>query len=364
MTGQTTYPMIYASPRRDCALNVPLVGISKVLWSVPLDLERPEFFPCVLIWDGNPVVCMLSGFAVFNKDGQLLFKREKHNASPAAIANGLLYYENRATYLDAVDLKNTLVINKADFSVAPNGEFNVTLFWPREKDYVGCSFSPYYEEVIPTVIARRSVYGERLSVWGEQFKGASMLWPLAVPDLNLLLVSVNNSVILMDLEQQNETGRFNVPIPEMSDWSSGPKGELCILGNDSNGKAIIGMSMDGKLLWCLHLDGDTDRWVTRQPPVQAGNGRIYAITDKKIIALMDGKILWQYEPKAGEVRNGSSLPDGSLLVASGETLLHLGTDGNLIGQLAVGQALLSPPVADADGHVYMTTKTHLVKIGP
>ena len=124
------------------------------------------------------------------------------------------------------------------------------------------------------------------------------------------------------------------------------------------------MSMDGKLLWCLHIDGDTDRWVTRQPPVQAGNGRIYAITDKKIIALMDGKILWQYEPKAGEVRNGSSLPDGSLLVASGETLLHLGTDGNLIGQLAVGQALLSPPVADADGHVYMTTKTHLVKIGP
>jgi hypothetical protein len=238
------------------------------------------------------------------------------------------------------------------------------LFWPREKDYVGCSFSPYYEEVIPTVIARRSVYGERLSVWGEQFSGASMLWPLAIPDLNLLLVSVNNSVILLDLEQQNETGRFNVGLPKLTDWSSGPKGDLCILGYDSNGKAVLGMSPAGELLWCLHFDDDTDQWVTRQPPVQAGNGRVYAITDKKIIALKDGKVLWQFEPNTGEVRNGSSLPDGSLLVASGETLLHLGTEGKVLGHVAVGQELLSPPVVDAEGYVYMTTKTHIVKIGP
>jgi hypothetical protein len=364
MTGQTTYPMIYGSPRRDCALNVPIAGISKVIWAVPLNLEMTEFFPRVLIWEGNPVACMHTSFGVFTKDGQFLFKREKHNGSPAAIANGLLYHENRGTYLDAVDLKNQLVLEHASFGVAPNGEFNVTLFWPREKDYVGCSFSPYYEEVIPTVIVRRGSYTEHLGIWGEDFKGASQLWPLAIPDLNLLLVSVNNTVICMDIEKQEETGRFDVAVPKMTDWSSDPKGNLCILGEDSNGKVIIGMSSSGEELWRLNFAGEEDRWTYYQPPIQAGDGRIYALTNKRILAIKDGKFLGQHEPKTGEVRHGASLPDGSVLVVSGETLLHLGPEGKVLGQLAVGAQILSPPVADAQGFVYITTKANLVKIGP
>ena len=364
MTGQTTYPMVYGSPRRDCALNVPVSRVSKMIWSVPLGLEMTEFFPRVLIWEGNPVALMHSSFGVFDKDGKFLFKREKHGASPAAIANGLLYHENRGTYLEAVDLKNQLVLEHGSFAVAPNGEFRVTLFWPREKDYVGCSFSPYYEEVIPTVMSRIASYTERLSLWGNDYKGPSQLFPLAIPDLNLLLVSVNNTVICTDLEQQEETGRFNIGVPKIQDWSASPKGDLCILGSDSNGKVVLRMSPTGELLWCLHIDGDTDEWVTYQPPVQAGNGLIYALTTKRVLAIKDGKLLWQYEPKVGEVRNGSSLPDGSLLVAIGASLLHLGTDGKILERVSVGQELLSPPVADADGYVYLTTKTHLLKLGP
>jgi hypothetical protein len=364
MTGQTTFPMIYGSPRRDCALSVPINGISKIVWSVPLGLEMTEFFPRVLIWEGNPVACMHSSFGVFTKDGQFLFKRDKHNGSPAAIANGLLYHENRGTYLEAVDLKNQLVLEHGSFGAAPNGEFNVTLFWPREKDYIGCSFSPYYEEVIPTVVVRRGSYTERLGIWGNDYKGPSQLWPLAVPELNLLLVSVCNTVICTDIEQQEETGRFNIGVPKLMDWSASPKGDLCILGNDSNGKVVLGMSPAGELLWCLHIVGDTDEWALYQPPIQAGEGRIYALTNKRVLAIKDGKFLGQHEPNSGEVRHGSSLPDGSLLVTSGETLLHLGPDGRVLGRAALGAEILSPPVADAEGFVYITTKTHLVKLGP
>jgi len=364
MTGLTTYPMVHGSPRRDCALTVPIAGISKVLWSVPLGLEMTEFFPRVLIWEGNPVACMHSVFGVFTKDGQFLFKREKHGGSPAAIANGLLYHENRGTYLEAVDLKNNLVLERGSFGAAPNGEFTVTLFWPRETDYIGCSFSPYYEEVVPTVVVRRGSYTERLGIWGEDFKGPSQLWPLAIPELGLLLVSVYNSAIKMDLERQEEVGRFNIGVPKILDWSASPSGDLCILGEDSNGKVVLGMSVEGELLWCLHIEDDSDGWGLRQPPVQAGNGRVYALTDKRVLALKDGKVLWQYRPRSGVVRNGSSLPDGSLLVAVGETLMHLGTDGKVLHQVALGEEILSPPVVDADGSVYITTKAQLVKIGP
>jgi outer membrane protein assembly factor BamB len=362
MTEQTTYPMVHGSPRRDCALKVPVKGLSKVIWTAPLNMERADFFPKVLIWEGNPVACALSAFCVYTKDGKELFRRDKHPGSPVAIATDLAYHENRGTYLEAVDLHNKLVLERGSFAVAPNGEFNVTLFWPRENDYIGCSFSPYYEEVVPSVIVRRGSYTERLGIWGEDFKGPSQLWPLAVPEMGLLLVSINNTVICMNIEGPEEVGRFQVSLQKMNDWSSDPKGGLCILGECSDNKVLVGMSSAGKELWRLDIKGD-DQWVLWQPPIQAGDGRVYVLTDHRVLAIQNGALLWQYGSKDGEVHGGSSVPDGSVLVASGQVLMHLGTDGKVLERVAVGEEVLSAPVVDLEGFVYVMTKSQIIKIG-
>lgn len=122
------------------------------------------------------------------------------------------------------------------------------------------------------------------------------------------------------------------------------------------------MSLAGEEQWRWVDREKDDRWVTAQPPIRSVSQRVYALTGGRVLAIEQGKLLWQYQVKDEILRHGSSLADGSLLVTVGKTLIHLDSAGNELFSASLDDEILTPPVVDAEGNIYVATASHLVKI--
>jgi len=370
MQNESTYPTYYSSPRRDCAIAVASRAGGNIAWSRELGLERADILPALLIWEGNILAVAGEGMVLFSPDSRRLWDRVKRADSPPAVANGLLYFENRGHFLEAVDPNNSQVLKKAPFPGVPTDEFHVTLLWPREKDFIATIYLPdptYDTEDLdtpppqPEVLGRRTVYGELVGAWGKTYEGVQALPPLFVPELERWIISMDE-VISVDLKLEEEASRFKIPLEQSVNWSADAEGTLCIIGYHEGHKVMLAMSLTGEEKWRWSDRKTPDRWVTGQPPIRSGNRRVYGLTGGRILAIEQGKLLWQYEVKNGTIRHGSSLADGSLLVAAGKTLILLNLAGKERFLVSLDNEILTPPVVDADGNIYVATATHLVQI--
>ena len=369
MKHSSTYPTYFANPRRDGAIPATSRSVGRIAWSRELGLAHADVLPALLVWEGHIVAATFPAMAVFSPNGQRLWERAKQTGSPAVVANGLLYYENRGCKLDAVGINNQLVLENAPFPAAMNSEFRVTLLWPREKDFIATVYWPGQEPdaktgqpTIPKISVRKTIYGERMGAWGTDYEGQQRLMPLFVPELDSLVIALAQEVISIDAKTEREISRFKVPFNELADWSADAEGILAITGYEETNKALVALSLTGQEKWRWIDRQQSDRWVAGQPPIRSTGQRVYALTDERILAFEQGKLLWQDEVKNTRPRNGSSLADGSLLVNAGRTLRHLDRDGKERFLVSLNEEILTPPVVDTEGNIYVATATQLVQI--
>ena len=149
---------------------------------------------------------------------------------------------------------------------------------------------------------------------------------------------------------------------------------------------LVVFTAAGKALWHWKDDKDTDAWAASQPPIRLTGDRVCVLTEGRVLAVEAGKVVWSYDLRSEMLRHGSqiddgsfeikdgkllakailrhgtALADGSLLLTAGKSLFHLGADGKKLFSVAVDGDILSTPVVDADGNIYVTTATHLIKI--
>ena len=244
-----------------------------------------------------------------------------------------------------------------------NDEFRVTLLWPGKRDFIAVAFWPGLEsEQDPEVLVRRVVYGEDISLWGENFKGSQQSLPIFVPESDALVLSIIGEVIYIDTKLGDVTARYIISLDELVDWSADQEGTLCITGYHEEQKVLLAMSLAGEEKWRWVDRDKSDRWVPYQPPIRSGSRRVYALTGGCVLAIEQGNLLWQYKVKNGTPKHGSSLADGSLLVTAGKTLIHLDSAGNERFMVSLEDEILTPPVVDAEGNIYVATAAHLVKI--
>ena len=104
----------------------------------------------------------------------------------------------------------------------------------------------------------------------------------------------------------------------------------------------------------------TNKWISVQPPIQAGGGRVYVLSEQKVLALENGKLIWTYAAEG--LRHGTVLEDRSLLITAGKSLQHVGSNGAKIFSINTADDILSPPVVDAEGHIYVATSKQVLRI--
>jgi len=315
-----------------------------------------------LVWEGHLVVGSASALTLFSQDGKRLWARTKQSKSAFAAGNGLLYYENTKCNLDAVNTENELSLDGVPLPSAMNAEFQVRLLWPRDEDFISVVVWPGRPpHQSPQVIRDRTRFGQALSARDAAHREWLRLPPIYIPETDRLVLCTDN-VTCADAETAKEVSRFELPLDQPIDWSANAKGALCISGYSNGAKTLVSVSLTGDEEWRWTDPENEDRWPGDQPPIRGRKKRIYALTESRVLGIEMGRIVWQHEVEDGTVRHGSSLADGSVLVAAGKNLLHLSAKGRVLFSVDVGDEILCPPVVDAQGNVYVATASTLVQI--
>lgn len=368
MVNKSTYPILYASPRKDCAIPVVSTAGGEILWSRELKLPNADIQPALLVWEGKILATTYQGMALFAPSGDRLWERLKRGGAPVAVANGLLYFENNELCLDGVTTANKLVLDGVYLPGVMSDEYHVTFLWPMEKDFLAtvALSDPKYDSENTSVVPKpevsilRTVYGDRMGVWTRDYAGREQVPAIYVPERERLVMALDE-VITVDGKDGQEVSRFKVPLEKITNWSADAAGTLCILGYEGGRKALLAMTLAGEEQWrWVDLKG-SDAWASEQPPAQSAGGRVYALTERRALAFDRGKLLWEHDA-SGTLRYASTLADGSLLVTGGGTLLRIDRDGHQVFAVTVDSDIVAPPVADGAGNIYIVTATHLVQI--
>jgi outer membrane protein assembly factor BamB len=391
------YPVVFASPGRDSAVPFATVAKGRVTWSRDIGQDSTSASPPqVLLWRDNPIVVTSSHVQWFDREGELLGRRERQPGSPVVLHDGRIYFKGRNGFLQAVDEGNHVILADAPFPGAMGAEVRVQLLWPRNEDFLAVTFWPGDRERADgdpadtplegpeiTVLRNRyeSTYGD--FTWTEE--GRPRLPPLLRPDRGEVTVALDRFVRI-DAERGREIARFGpIDAGEWVEWSLNSQGRYGLVGYTGVRKLLILIDDQGREVW-RWTDDAPDRWARTQPPIQQSDGRVVVLTEGRVIVVDAGRTVWQFDVLSdrlrhgaavddgsfevrggrllavGGLRHGTSLADGSLLATIGGTLYHFSKDGRKLFSVAYGEEILSAPVVDAEGIVYFATGSKLVQI--
>lgn len=361
--SQTTYPTFFSSPNRSSFIPVSSGSEGNITWSQELELPgevRPRH---LLVWEGRIVLETLSDLIVFTNEGERLWERKKQFNSVVAIASETMYYQNERLKLEAVDLSNGLVLDNAYFPDADHEDFPVSLLWPREDDFLaviqfiggGDAEEPPWAEVYMTA------YGDRISTWDHTYEGTQALPPLFIPELERLLVAVREAVCF-DTSTGQEVLRFSLPVSSCVNWSASADGDLYLLGKEGAIELLFSTSLTGEEKWRWSDLNMSESWSEKQPPIARPGGIVHVFSSQSVLTFQDGILLWEYGLRDETPGHGAALADGSLLITIGNKLYRLSVDGEELFVVSLENEILTPPVVDAAGNIYVATAFHLLQI--
>jgi outer membrane protein assembly factor BamB len=338
-----------------------------IRWKAELadgDVERRD----VLIWNGQILVVTPTAVALHGKDGALLWQRAPRAGSPVAIGNDNTYFETPAHFLQAVRIDDEPSLEDAPLPGISGNDSFLELLWPREKDFIVTATlpDPKYDaegsdpEPKPQVFGRRVAYGSRSGAWAAVYTGTLKLAPLFVPEAARWIVHLDR-VISVDVDRDDEK-RFDLAVDRVLDWSADPAASLAVLGTVKGKKVVLQVDAEGVEKWRYVDETRTDVWAEGQPPIGSASGRLVLLTSQRVLAFDAGKLAWHVDFDRERPRRGTLLADGSVLVTSGHTLRKLDAAGAERFAVALPADIVTSPVVDAAGAIYVATASELFSI--
>lgn len=370
MAHSTTYPITFANPMRNCVIPVITGATGTITWSGELELTTIYTDPGILLWEDNIVFTTAEEIVLYSHDGKKLWNRPKGTDSPVVIANDLINYANEMLYLEAVNRANGLALEDCYIPDLYGDDYYLTLLWPKENDFVTVTYmpepmddteDPNAKAPKPMAIVGKTIYMSKTSEWGLEIEGTMRLPPIYIPQSDLCMLMMYE-VITLDLKSEQEIARFILPLENKVNWSADNDGLLCISGYNKINKVLVVISYEGDEKWRWEDKVPNDRWVVSQPPIRPSANSVYALTDQRVLSFDNGNLAWQFPITDAVIKGGNALADGSLLVTAGKKLIHLSNVGKELFSVFLDEEIATPPVVDADGNIFVATKTKLVKI--
>lgn len=392
--NSSTYPTSFASPNRDSFAPVVTHAKGKIAWAKDIGLVTQGGLSELLMLGQDIVVNSGFSFALFTPTGDKKWETKKGANGPVAIANSQVYYEAPGFVLESVDASGAKLLSRNPYPVGGNDQTHATLLWPREKDFVMATHlgSPQYDEEDPgdanmeqEISGYRYLYGQRLPEWAKGFTGGQSLPPLFVPEKNRWIMS-QPQVTSIDLTDGTKA-EFPIPLDAYVAWSADAAGIFVVLGAQMKKQTMVALASDGKELWRFVNPDPTGAWVPNLPPARSRDGKVWALTQRQVLAIADGKLLWIYDLADEAVRAGAKLhatgsltdkdghpvlldkpafvtvlADGSILFVAGNGLRKLDPAGRQSFLLRAQAPIIAPAVVDPSGAIYLLTATQLVRV--
>lgn len=402
MTQTNLYPLRHADSGHGSTVNGTTSAQGQIGWSVELGKVATPFWPGqLLVWQGRPLVYTYDTITLADGEGRLLWTLDKLGGGEVGLApNNLVHYRNPSRSLDAVDMQKNRVLKSAPFPGRLTAEMTVLGFWPDDTDYVAVLYDPppmenrsgppsrtgAAKQLDDSLTIVRNNYTTPYGDLLHRVAGKSRLPPLLVPGTKIVAYVQDAYLMRLDTQSGTELPRIKLPLYEVQEWSVDASQRYAITAYEQGRKALIVVSGQGEILWRWEDRQDTDAWAKLQPPVRAKTGRVVVLTEGRVLSFDQGRLLWSFDLRSeglqhgariedggfevkdgrllakGAARHATGLADGSLLVSSGKTLFHLTPEGKKHFSITLDQDILSSPVIDHQGSIYVTTATHLVKI--
>lgn len=368
------YSSLFGNSCHNGFINSSSQATGQIAWSKTIAVEAEGPAEARLLQSAEKMVIVegIRQIFAFNQDGELLWQRPKWYDTPIVLKDEWIYYTSasRNDRMEAIDLTNRIQLE--DVVIPEVGEnAYIVLFEPIQNgivaqvQYAGGNRpgkGPNYF----------AIYREQSDimdyVWYKRYDGESPMIPLINMKKGFLLTMFENDALVFDINTKEEEpepkGKFPYPVGEGTMWaSSGDDGSLYWAGLEKGRTVLAVTDLKGEMKW---------RWESERrpqlkqdepvaPPIITPD-RAYLLSQKNLCAIKDGKLLWSFEAKDDNFTHGTALADNSVLVTAGKKLYRVGADGNSLFEVSVEEALVTPPVIDEDGNIYVASSETLYAI--
>lgn len=367
---ENLYSALFGGPGRASFIDAASSGSGEISWEAALnDKAHPPFNPvAILVADRQLFVCSAAAVASYGQDGKRLWLREMKEGSPVGLATDVIYFRK----LDTIDrlaavtfagqaLDRENIILESDLTCRP------IYIFPMEKSFLAVSLCVGPPEgQPPAFIPYRKEYDKESFLWSDNLSGTPPLAPLYVPALDRMIVFAPGEIVVYNAGktdwQPEVTGRFTYPFEKIVQAAADKRGNLYLLGNDAGNLALVAVDLEGKELW-RWTGGSVDGYPkTGQPPIVAPDGVIHVPYGRNLIAVKNGQVVRSFEIEKQLINYGTALADGSVLIAADDALFLVKADGTMAYGLSFDTRIMTPPVADISGAVYVATADKLIRI--
>ena len=349
----------FADHGRSSFIPAAAVVKGELLFSTPLAFPTGTLPGFVLLWDGRVVVESSSMFAVYDASGRRQWERAKYPDSPIGIADSLIYFENANFFLDAVDMANRRILEDGALPQVIDEHYPVFMIAPQKDDFLAVvQFVGGEDGSPPSARFYRAIYGSPTDTWGHTLDGGQTLQPLFSAGANRLFVFMRRAFVF-DAMTGAEAAQFDFPLDSPVAASADQKGNIYFLGSDKGKGVLAAVTRDGAEIW--RFEDQLLRGISpgAQPPILGADGSVYAIAGGAILAVREGKLAWKQTPPKGGFTCGAALEGGSFLATAGSVVYLFDAKGERISAIDLDEALVTPPVVDRAGIVYVASSTTL-----
>ncbi|MEE9443239.1 MAG: PQQ-binding-like beta-propeller repeat protein [candidate division Zixibacteria bacterium] len=365
------YSRYFANSRHDGWVNQNVTSGGDIAWRriITGDEKVSAESRLLLSSDNQIVVDGMRKIFVYSSEGLQLWKRDKYYGCQVALQNDLINYRSA----DSVNLIHavSVVDGKKAHDIFLSGitkNSDLVFFEPLEKglvaqlQYTSSHDKPSDEMLIYLLTGTMPGFD-----WSCIFKGnRSPLIPLADIENRRFVTSIQGELVVFDLDSQNRTpepvSQFPFPLEQHTAWMScGKGGKLYFAGCGPKGLEVAIAEFNGELT--AHSENlDIPPVKPIAPPILSDE-HVFILTSSMLIAIKDGAVDWTFKPLRGNLLFGTALSDGSILVASTDMVYHLNEAGEYYFETVIDEPIVTPPVVDGNGQVFVASRDTLYAIG-
>ena len=367
------YAQIFANGCNNCCAEKAARATGNINWikEISADTNETGSTGYLLTAEQKIFVITQKKIVAFDKKGNNLWEIEHWPLSPVALRFNKIFFTSaeKRSRMRAVDFNNNVIIEDFWMPEIVESSF-LALFEPVEKGLVAqVQYGPDPDTGKMGFVIYRFHAGGLGMDWVKTFTNQrSKVIPIINIERNVLVTSNESDAYVFDLHGRGNNlkpiAEFSLPLADHTRWLSSGKADDLYWTGENDSVAMLKVT---------DLKGDTRwEWKSKQAefprhaipilPTIVGPAIQYILTAKKLYAFQSAKNTWEKESGDLDFVNATALSDNSILVVLDKKLVHFNSEGSILFQLNLGEHLVTAPVVDEDGQIYIASMEKIYAI--
>ncbi len=360
------------------------IGELSEIWSTGFSLPIRDKAILLALGDGV-VVGSGENLVYTNKSGIVVWTQTKAYNSVFFVQDNLVYYATRSARLNAINTEGIFELTDAPLPgfFSPS-EYQLELLVPFDGGFISASYGISRSVVDhpdgasediddPLITWRISEFGRRIGKYGSKLRMNQVSKPIYLPKERQLCFLSSDCYVCISLDNipeddsddilYTQTYQLTSWFSHVNDWSADNNGHIGVLGVYENKTTLVVFTYDGTADSIWRSDTEEGVCAPYQPPIfSTVFKRVYVLETRRVIAIENGNLTWEYKINEENFSSMVEMGDGSLIVTAGNRLVHLSAIGTLICDRELRDTIIGTPLITSGGEIYLSTCDQLTRL--